>query len=229
MGLKNYEFVPHPINEECLVADDQSAELRQHLHQDMQSDFLIFHPSRQHWDSQRHPSWEKGNDIFIRGFAKFVKEVNPRAAAVFVDWGNMVAESKTLLTELGVAARVRWVPPMPNRKMVRYIHATDLLADQFFLGAFGSTMPKALACGKPAMLYLNENLHEWCFPEMPPVINAATDAEVFMGLVRCHGKMDEKHSPEVLQRWYRKYHSNEVVANRFIDAYRGILANTGRC
>ncbi len=225
LGLNNYTFVPHPINEEFLAPDEKSGILRSSIRKEFDSDFVVFHPSRQHWEQQRHPDWEKGNDIFIRGFARFIKEVNPNAAAVFVEWGKFVDKSKSLLEELNITDRVMWIPPQPNRKMIRYIHATDLLADQFYLGAFGSTMPKALACGRPAMLYLNEEIHNWCFDEMPPVINTRTDREVFEGLKKLYADKAWRHQlVEDGKTWYRKYHSNDVILHRLLQCYEKALS-----
>ncbi len=223
LGLKNYRFVPHPINED-IPAGTEIADMRRAFLDSLGASFLVFHPSRQHWEERRHPSWEKGNDIFIRGFARFVKEICPTAGALFVDWGKTVNESKQLLKELGVAERVRWIAPVPNQQMTRYIRACDLLADQFFLGAFGSTMPKALMLGIPAMLYLNEQMHRWCFDEMPPVLNTRTPDEVFGGLRQLYE--EPGFASTLSQRgadWYRKYHSNQVIANRLIGAVRDVL------
>jgi glycosyltransferase involved in cell wall biosynthesis len=227
LGLKDYTFIPHPINEEFLVPDKKNDELRTQLIHRLDSDFIVFHPSRQHWENRRHPDWEKGNDIFIKGFAAFVKNVNPKASAVFVDWGKYVDESKSLLERLGVSNRVLWIRPQPNRKMVRYIFATDMLADQFYLGAFGSTMPKALACGKPSMLYLNEEIHKWCFEEMPPVINAKTEQQVFDGLKKLY--TDKEWAKKISQdgiKWYEKYHSNKVILEKLVSCYEKVLTAT---
>ncbi len=225
LRLDNFSFVPHPVNEEFLVADEKSRSLYTALHEKLQSDFIVFHPSRQHWEECRHPDWEKGNDIFIKGFVRFVAEVNPKAAAIFVEWGKSVNDSRRLLEELKVAGRVLWVQPLPNRKMIRYIHATDLLADQFYLGAFGSTMPKALACGKPAMLYIDFNIHEWCFDEMPPAINAKTPDEVFEGLKKLY--TDKEWARGLCEKgraWYEKYHSNRVILERLTRVYQNALS-----
>ncbi len=227
LKLPNYRFIPHPVNED-LGGDRESAErLRTELRARLESDFVVFHPPRQHWESRRHPDWEKGNDIFLRGFARFVREVNPRAGVVLVEWGQTIEASKDLLASLGVAGRALWIPPQPNVAMIRYTRACDLLADQFFLGAFGSTMPKALLHGCPAMLYLDEDRHHWCFPEMPPVINTRTSEDVFEGLARLY--RDPQYADELVRRgraWYAKYHSNAVIAETFLHAFRETLEST---
>ncbi len=229
LGLRNYRFVPHPVNEEFLKADPQATELRNHLQKTLGSDFVIFHPSRQHWDIQRHPDWEKGNDIFVEGLARFISETNPKASAIFVEWGEKVNDTKRLLEELKIADRVIWISPKPNRQMIRYIHAADLVADQFFLGAFGSIMPKALACGKPVMLYFNDEIHRWCFDKMPPVISAKTEDEVYGGLVRLY--TDKEWATTLIEEgrsWYFKYHSNEIIEKTFLEIYSDVIGN-GEC
>ena len=199
--------------------------LRKDLLSELNVDFLIFHPSRQHWDAERHPSWEKGNDILIEGMARAVQE-GINLAAVFVEWGKTVPESKALLAELGLEKRVMWVKPMNSANMARYIDACDLLADQFFLGAFGSTMPRALALGKPAMIYLDEDIHRWCFPEMPPIINTRTSEQVFEGLKHAYEDQEWFHQlGEQGKKWYQTYHSNVIIRDRLIEFYNDILDN----
>ncbi len=229
LGLDNYRFIPHPVNVPD-ASDDRAAEsLRSEIARKLGADFLVFHPARQHWEERRHPDWEKGNDIFLRGFARFVKEVRPRAGAVLVRWGQKVAETEALLGELGIADRVLWVPPQPNLRMIRYIKACDLVADQFFLGAFGSTLPKALACGRACMIYLNEEIHRWCFPELPPVLNARIPDEVFERLE--HFSADTGFRRELEEKgrdWYLRYHSPQVVVERHIEMYASIMGARGK-
>ena len=223
LALDNHRFIPHPINEDWL-SDRKWEALRQELRTKLASDFIIFHPSRQHWEAARHPSWEKGNDIFIRGFARFVHEVNPAAGAVFVDWGKTVEESKALLDELGVGDRVLWIKEQPTASMTRYLRACDVTADQFYLGAFGGVMPKAMVYGRPTLIYLDEARHRWCFDEMPPICNTRTDSEVFAALRRLY--VEPTYLQQMVadgQRWYERYHSSEVVSARFCAALRRCL------
>jgi len=223
LGLRNFSFVPHPVNE--LDGGEQRAlALAARLRADNSANFVVFHPARQHWTAERHPDWEKGNDIFIKGFARFVHEVEPSALAVFVDWGACVKESRALIDTLGIAHRVRWIAPVPSLQMMDYIRAADLTADQFYLGAFGSTLPKVLACGRLAMLYLDPEIHAECFRELPPVLNARTSEDVLRGLTRA--SRDTAWSAatrEAGRRWYEHHHSNSVIADTLTDIYRGVL------
>jgi hypothetical protein len=229
LQLDKVRFLPHPVNED-LAGSLDSVKLRRDLCTKLDCDFLLFHPPRQHWEERRHPSWEKGNDFLIEGFARFVKEVCPRAGAVFVEWGHTVKQSRELLASLGVADRVLWVPPLPNPRMISYVCASDVLADQFFLGSFGSTMPKALLHGCPAMLYVDEPKHRWCFPEMPPVVNVRTPLQIFEGLTRLYRQPEYARDLAVRGRaWYDRYHSNAVIRDTMIGAFREALEPSEVC
>ena len=224
LQLTNYRFIPHPVNENWMQPGI-GQELRVNLLSELEADFILFHPVRQHWDSHRHPSWEKGNDILIEGMAHAVQE-GINLAAIFVEWGKTVPESKALITKLGLAKRVMWIAPMNSANMARYIDASDLLADQFFLGAFGSILPRALALGKPAMIYIDEDIHRWCFPEIPPVINAQNPEQVFLGLKHAYEDQEWlRRMGERGRRWYQSYHSNKVIRNRLIEFYNDVLDN----
>ena len=227
LKVTDYRFVPHPINED-VPTEARSAGLARELRERLGADFIAFHPSRQHWGPERSPSWEKGNDIFLRGFARFVKDDQPAAAAVLVDWGATADASRALIAELGIADRVLWIAPQNASGMASYIRATDILADQFFLGAWGSTMPRALYFGTVAMLYVNEKIHEWCLSEMPPIVNARTSEEVHAGL---RSLLDIEYRQKLVRRarrWYDEYHSNQVVASRLADAVKDALKRDER-
>ena len=135
LNLKSYRFVPHAILE-CVQPGDQNKALRAEILARHQADFIIFHPSRQHWSPERNLNFEKGNDILIRGFAQFVKTERPRAVLGLVNWGQHVAETKRLLDELGVSDRTFWIEPQPLQVMTDYVAASDVLADQFVIGAW---------------------------------------------------------------------------------------------
>lgn len=234
LEFKNYSFIPHPINESVL--EKIHKEDVTNLYHKYDTDFIAFHPPRQHWTQKRGENWmdgveffkdwEKGNDIFIEGFAKFVKEVNPKAKAIFVLWGKKINESKNLIKELGIEENIIWVKPMHNYNMIKTVLSVDILVDQFTLGAFGSTMPKALMCHKPSMMYLNESLHKWCLTEMPPVENVQDKEQVYNSLKRIY--LDKQYVEELNNksfRWYDFYHSNKYIFKELLSVYSKVKGN----
>lgn len=228
LRLPRCRFVPHPINEDVHPTADPSG-IRKLIREQLDADFIVFHPSRQHWSAQRNTDWDNGNDILIEGFARFVREVNPKAGAVFVVWGQTVAQSRELIDKLGITNRVMWIPAQPTPRMNAYVRASDALADQFVIGAFGSTMPRGLMVGTPNLIYLDEELHRWCMPEMPPIVNVRTPEEVFAALTRLY--KEQGYARQVVDAgvaWYGKYHSIRVVADAFVSAVREAVSNSSQ-
>ena len=229
LRLRDFSFIPHPVNEEGIHLDPQAVVLRTELLRKHGADFILFHPARQHWTAERHPSWEKGNDFFIRGLAQFMKAANARPLCVCVEWGHTVAQSKALLEELGIADCIAWIPPQPNRAMVRYVLASDVVADQFFLGAFGSLTPKAMMCGRPVLLNLDEKLHDWAFAETPPVENVRNPEEIAAALTRLFTDLAYRQQRgENCRRWYWKYHSSQRITASHLAVYRKVIEKATR-
>jgi glycosyltransferase involved in cell wall biosynthesis len=216
LGLDSWSFVPHPVNE-VDPSKASSEALRRSICDRLGCDFLVLHPPRQHWDpGVRHPDWEKGNDLFIRGFADFVRRTGAKAGCVMVSWGQSLQASRELLAQLGVADRVAWIPVQPGIRLGEWMQAADLVADQFWLGAFGSLTPKAMRLSRPVLLNMDEQRHRWCFPELPPVLNSRTPGEVADHLAWCwRDRAAMRQCGERSADWYRRYHSNEVIAATF--------------
>jgi glycosyltransferase involved in cell wall biosynthesis len=219
LNLTNYTFIPHPMNELWNVVGIGTA-TREVLQKQLNANFIVFHPPRQSWDYSGVIKEQKANHLLIEAFARFVKEVNPRAAAIFVDWGAQAEDSKALIAALGITQQVQWVKPMNRAQMARYMDACDVVADQFFIGAFGGIPPQALALGKPTLIKFDELMHEWCFPEMPPFLNVDSTDTIFEALSRLY--LEPQWYAEISQQglaWYKKYHSNETILHDTLALY----------
>ncbi len=97
-----------------------------------------------------------------------------KALVVFFEWGQEVNLSKDLIREYGFADRVLWEPIVSKPILKDYYAAADVVLDQFNagIGTFGAVVPEAMACARPVMLNYSEDLHRWCYPELPPVLHA---------------------------------------------------------
>lgn len=215
MGLDNIEFIPHPIDETKFRP--QATPLAAELRNAYGCEFIVFSPSRHNWPL-------KGNDKVLRAFAEVLQRRKLDAVLLLCRWGQEIDQSRKLIEELGIASRVAWLPPLNKMKLVEFYNASDVVLDQFTLGAFGTTTPEAMACGKPVMLHLNEDVHKWCFPEMPPVVSAFTEQEIGRRLADLLGSPGERAALGRRARlWVEQHHGWELVANRQIRIYQEIL------
>lgn len=223
LKLKSFRFLPHAMLED-FRKDASVLAMREELLARHDADFIVFHPSRQHWSDAKDPNWEKGNDRLIRAFGRFVANERPRAVLIMVAWGQTIDASRQLIEKLGISERVVWLDPKPMPVVGQYVAAADVLADQFIIGAWGAIMPHGMMLGTPTLLYLNDAVHDWCFPEMPPVLSARDDDEIHAALVQATGSSYRNRIKADGVAWHDGYHSENVVACRLIESLAVSLA-----
>ena len=232
LGLTNYTFVPHPVDESMHKPGDSP--LREKLRREHDVDHVLVAPARHHWKHcppGLETSWLKRNDILIRGLGRFfAARPHTRALVVFFDWGQEVELSKQLVAECGFADRVRWEPLASKPVIHEYYNAADIVFDQFNdgIGTFGGVVPESLATGTPVVLNYKKELHHWCFAELPPLVDARTDDDVAHATMRLLD--DDAYRRQLGDqglRWFREYHSSEVVIRILTDVYDEIAARRG--
>jgi len=172
---------------------------------------FIFSPSRQIWR-------EKGNDAIIKAFDIYQKKFNSEAEIHLCKWGEDLMLSIDLLQKLGTK-NVVWHETMTQPQLVSMYRKCDVVLDQFVLGSYGTTAPEAMSCGRPVMMFLNEELNTMAFGEMPPVVNAKSPDEI----VKALSSVGKKELLELGQRsrsWVLRKHSLEAVAKVNLNAYQ---------
>jgi glycosyltransferase involved in cell wall biosynthesis len=232
LRLRNYTFVPHPVDEELYRPADSP--LGERLRREHDAEFVFVAPARHHWKHcppGLENSWFKRNDILIRALGRFfATRPSVQAVVVFFEWGEEVQLSKALIDDCGFTSRVRWEPIASKPVMREYYNAADIVFDQFNdgIGTFGTVVPESLASGKPVILNYKEDLHHWCFPDLPPALNAASEAAIVDHVVRL---LDDEAYRRALgargREWFVKYHSSKVVARTMIDVYLDIAERRG--
>lgn len=232
LGLTHYTFVPHPVDEE-LYSPGPSA-VGDRLRREHGCDYIFVAPARHHWKHcppGLENSWFKRNDILIRALGRFFeRRPSTKALVVFFEWGQEVELSKALIAECGFADRVLWEPIASKPVMRDYYRAADIVFDQFNagIGTFGTVVPESLASGKPVLLNYNKALHHWCFPELPPALNAATEEEIGLHVERLIEQPEYRLELGRQGRdWFMRNHSSDLVAGRMIDVYLEIADRHG--
>lgn len=217
LGLPDVVFVPHPIDETKYRPGPSSTADRLRAEGVR---FVLLAPARQDWR-------EKGNDILLRGAAPLLRR-QPDAVLLAADWGPDVTRSKSLAHELGIAGRVRWYPPVPKLELLDLYRAADVVLDQFALGTFGATAPEALSCGKPVVMAYDSRLHEWCFPDQPPIVDAATSDQLETVLLRLADTPSERaRLGECGRKWVERHHGWRLVTERQREIYERVVEHAG--
>lgn len=227
LGLNNYTFIPHPVDEQKYYPEPSP--IRQQLLEEHGSDYVFVAPARHHWKNcppGLENSWFKRNDILIRALGQYFRAYPQlKVVVVFFEWGQEVELSKQLIEECGFADRVRWEPIRSKPYMKDYYNAADVVFDQFNggIGTFGTVVPEALACAKPVIINYKEELHHWCFPDLPPLLHAACEEEIVAWLEKLIGNPEWRAEQGKRGRtWFEQNHSSQVVAERTLDIYREI-------
>jgi len=222
---QRYTFINHPFDDQHGQYVKGGAEQRKLLQRRLDADLLFFFPTRQDWVEGTGYA-DKSNDVFFRAMAK-LRVSGYRIGVVCCNWGRNVAQSKELISFLGLKAHVEWMPPLPIIPFERMCMAADIVADQFKLGAFGGVVFKAMAVGAPILTYLNQDLLKAQYPALPPVINCHTVEEIFeqvQGMIREPVLL--KSMGEKSREWISAHHAKGDTVNLQVTQFRKLIENT---
>lgn len=214
-----FTVINHPYDEDHGLSITDASAFRGVLLDELDSDFLIFHPTRHDWVPGTGYA-DKSNDILIRAFIE-LRRRGLRVGMVCCNWGANVRDSDALLTGAGLARNVKWISPLPITPFERLCRASDVVADQFKLGAFGGVCFKAMAVGAPILTFLNESLLLRQYSEVPPVVNCSSAEEIV-------SRVEElafhpgglKNLGEASRYWMKTYHGKCATVNSQVDQFR---------
>lgn len=206
-----FMLYPFHLSPSCIThnVDRQSSTVR------------FFHCSHLDWkvrDPGRHRNSSKGNDRFLRAFARAVKN-GLDAECVILDRGSDRMVGKDLVGKLGVAERFIWKPELtPQELMVEFSQA-DVVVDQFDAGGLGGIAIEAMSLAKPVMIYIEENCRKLLYPEPVPVLNCHTESEIYEQIMRCGDRAYLKALGQQARIWATKYHNWETCLDQFLFYY----------
>jgi glycosyltransferase involved in cell wall biosynthesis len=222
--LESYSFCPHPVDEDVFRPGEEP-ELRRDLAARYGAELIIIAPARQNWKI-------KGNQKYIRAFARLL-DSGVRAVLIVPAWGQEIERSRQLCRELGIAERVRWIPPMSEPLLARHYRAADIVLDQFQLGVFGLISAKAMACGRPVLTSYDHSHHEWCFSEQAPVISCEEDEAIAAAMAELAASPEKRRRiGQAARAWIMQHHSKKIVVAKLgaamETAIRRFERNSGR-
>ncbi|MGE4554506.1 MAG: hypothetical protein AB7D57_15445, partial [Desulfovibrionaceae bacterium] len=178
---------------------------------------MVFHHTRHMWTATDGCCHTKGNDILVRGFARFV-QAHPDARAVLVmfEYGEDHPATRELVRRLGIEASVEWFPVLPRKEIMAGLALCDIASNEFHDGWIGGgTAMEAMAMAKPILQYRNDEMNLRHFPELSPTVNVRTAEQIADALEDCR-RNPEKYA-EIGRAgclWHQRY-----CIDRTLDAY----------
>lgn len=219
LAPSRFSLMNHPYDEDRGQTISGGTQLRDQLSQELDADFLIFHPTRHDWVEGTGFA-DKKNEVLLLAFAE-LRARGWRVGLVACEWGANVSDSKHLLRSRGCSRHVQWIKPLAITPFERMCSACDVVADQFKLGAFGGVVFKAMATGAPILTYLNEVQLKKQYVECPPVINCTSADEVIMRLTALlNDRIALKVISEETRRWIKRFHGKKETINAQVDQFR---------
>jgi len=178
--------------------------------------FVIFHPTNQVW-------YYKKNFVFLNAFKKLAK-INNNIHLIMINRGQDIDKAKKLLNESYLESKVTILPEtLAQSELIEYYNNADVIVDQFGVGSSGLIGQEAMSCEKPLVQYLDKELYEKFYPEVPPILNAQTKDEICLAIQKIIKNPDlgieiGKRSRE----WILNYHNHEKIIKKYIYLYGAI-------
>lgn len=198
--------------------------------------FKIFHPARlmiNRHETLMRRGQVKGNDMLFYGFARFMEKykvkdaciVLPnRTASIDVDLG------KKIIKDLGIEDNIVWIngksqEGFTKSEMADLYSATDMTADDFNVGWFGSILVEATSCGRPMLNYIDEKIMKELYP-WHPIISANTPDTVADAIARVYFDSDfAREIGEKSREWVMEFHSPEKASLRYVSVIEKLLSD----
>ncbi|GEM_PF-1935284 len=190
-------------------------------------DFIIFHPSRimlsENIKMKRTAMW-KANDILIEAYKIFI-ENNPEIKAILILIDRPASYDKeklrAIINNQGLNDKVIWLKPnngfgYSRKELAGLYSISDVVADDFGIGGFGSIVVESLCFGINTLTYIDNDIAKKMYP-WHPVLISKNPYEMSTILERLH--YDKEFKTENASKgpgWVKEFHTGEYVKNQYI-------------
>ena len=196
--------------------------------------FIILHPSRINLDESRagidSGQW-KGNDNLLKALAICIRKYKIEDACIAMPdriYSPDISKAKKIITELGIESNIVWLKPpnpqgFPRKQLLNFYSISDIVADEFATGWFGTIVLEGMACSKPVFCYVDEEVMKQLYPWHP--IISAKDPEKIAELIASFYFDKEKREAHgnLSRKWVTEFHSLKSGSDIYINNFRNDL------
>ncbi len=200
---------------------------------------VFFMLSRHSWASV----WNeyKGNDKFIRAYARFIKNHNnPNVLLITANKGGDVAKSKEIIATENIGNYVEWMNDMPKYTLKKYqslpnvVMVDNFWHDRWYIQfpeqkdtpkvGFGFGCIESLAAKRPLITAFKDQ--DFYNNEQPPIFDAFTEDEIYERITQAYN-LSTNELNAFGQKGYEfalKWHEQTNVIDTHIDILKKVFS-----
>jgi glycosyltransferase involved in cell wall biosynthesis len=155
----------------------------------------------------------------IRALARFHERPEAKPwRLVLMGWGPDLEKTRHLIGQLGLESKAVWERLCSKPLLRKRQRAADLVADQFVMPGYGTSVLESMAAGKPiVMARLDESASAY-LQEPPPLVGAATEEEILAALCQMSDPAAREARGRASLAWVRSQHGFERVGEQYAAA-----------
>lgn len=171
--------------------------------------------------SEGNNGYSKGNDVIIKGLAKFFKKYSDLEVH-FVEKGLDFNYAKKLCEDTGLAPAVVWHKEMSLIKLFSLYLNADVCFDQVGCHWIGAIGGYALYLGKPLIANVDAPVNAGLWPEDNPIFSASNEDEVFQRLEELRVDSVRKAAHRSSKKFVEKHMSPHKALKDIFDIDIGV-------
>lgn len=181
-------------------------------------------PARHHWTTG-NASELKGNDIMIKGIARFISKLSScdKNKPIFIlnRWGVDIEASKKLIASLCIQNNIIWIPPLPKVLYLTLISESCGVIDQFNAKTFGGVALDTISSGSVLITSIDESCLKLKFPELPYFLSPKSPNQLDEKLEEAYymNANDKANIKRIQKRWFELYHSESQQLNELKQVF----------
>ena len=191
----------------------------------------IFNVARFNWVKSKQSLYFsqldfKGNDVMIRGLAKFYHTYQIPIEIIFVNKGEDVLESKQLIKELGIDHLVKWVEVLSQKEVYEEYCKADIVFDQLAQSIVSMGGLDAMSVGRPLIANARADIFNDMLNQDTEICDSETDDDVFKWLEKLVLDPEFRiNKGKASHDFVLKHFSGNAVINRIEEKIMRSVAN----
>lgn len=139
------------------------------------------------------------------------------------EWGSDVGRTKELISNLGIADDVSFLPLLSRARLRRYLSSVDAVFDAFAHDGIGSLARQALACGTPLFEKYDPSNHLESYGFEHPVLQAETPAEIASQVEAIRDRAERERIGTRSREFMEEHYGWSSLGRSYLKLYEDVI------